>query len=89
MPNTGTLFRQIIKYAETPTCKQCLYFKPHATQILLGKCIKFGEKHLISGKITFMYANEARNIEQLCGQKGLYYLKPKEPEKALSTNNPE
>ena len=75
MKSAGIVLKQIIKNGDIPICKECAYFKPHSNQWQLGKCIKFGEKNLISGKVTYLYANETRSNELLCSANGLYFTK--------------
>ena len=75
MKPVSVVFKQIIKNIDIPICKDCSYFKFHSTQIQLGKCIKFGEKHLISGKISYSYASVNRVDEESCGPNGLYFTK--------------
>jgi len=80
MKPASIVLKQIIKHGDIPICKNCIYFKPHPSQLQLGKCIKFGEKNLVSGKITFSYASLNRVDQDLCGPNGLYFtqnqLKP-------------
>jgi hypothetical protein len=39
----------------------------------MGKCTKFGEKNIISGSIKYLFAQEIRADEDLCGKRGIYY----------------
>jgi len=41
------------------------------------KCNKFGEKDIITDKITYKYADSCRNDESLCGKEGKYYIEEK------------
>jgi hypothetical protein len=75
MKTAGIVLKQIIKNGDIAICKECAYFKPHSTQWQLGKCMKFGEKNLVSGRVTYLYANETRSNEHLCGPNGLYFIK--------------
>uniref|UniRef100_A0A6C0B2Z8 Uncharacterized protein n=1 Tax=viral metagenome TaxID=1070528 RepID=A0A6C0B2Z8_9ZZZZ len=69
------VLRPIIKNAEAAICKNCAYFRePKSPQsILMGKCTKFGEKNIITGSIKFLFAQEIRADEDLCGKRGIYY----------------
>lgn len=80
MKSVGVVLKQIIKNIDIPICNDCAYFKSHSSKIQLGKCMKFGEKHLISGKIYYSYASVNRADEELCGPNGLYFTKdPRTP----------
>ena len=67
-----------IKNIEYPLCKNCKYFsKGPATYDTLGKCMKFGEKNIVSGEITYEYADMVRSYINKCGIEGKYYEKRK------------
>lgn len=70
-----SVLRPIIKNAEAAICKKCAYFRePKSPQsILSGKCTKFGEKNIITGSIKYLFAQEIRADEDLCGKRGIYY----------------
>jgi hypothetical protein len=70
----GFIIRPIIKYGESVICKNCAYFREVRGQALLGKCTKFGEKNIITGKISYACAYNVRNDEDLCGKRGVYYI---------------
>jgi Pyruvate/2-oxoacid:ferredoxin oxidoreductase delta subunit len=67
----------IIKNTNFPSCKNCIYYKPsiHSNEFTssLSKCEKFGSKDIVTGEITYDYANSCRNDELLCGKKGNYF----------------
>ena len=69
MSNT---LRQIIKNIDKFVCKDCIYFNSESR---MKRCMKFGEKNLLSGKIHYEYATIARETKELCGPNGLYYTK--------------
>jgi len=70
---------KIIKNGHLPSCKNCVYYKP---SILNGeftspynKCLKFGEKNIITDEITYTYADACRRDENKCGELGIYFEK--------------
>jgi hypothetical protein len=67
-----------IKNAEYPICKTCEHYLPRDIFFddgLLGKCAKFGKKDLVTGKITYNYADFCRIDDKECGKEGKYYEK--------------
>jgi len=62
---------KMIKNMHFPVCKKCIYYQnnilnePHN-----NKCTQFGTKDVISGKISYTYAEFCRNDEHRCGQEG-------------------
>lgn len=61
---------QFIKNAKLPVCLDCAYFVQS-----LKRCIKFGDKDVVSGKVTYVTADAARSIENMCSRKGIYFEK--------------
>lgn len=59
---------QFIKNINLPSCIDCLYYLGKS-----GRCSKFGEKDIISGKIVYGSASQIRLTENLCGIKGNYF----------------
>ena len=71
-----------IKNAQYPICKSCEYYLPDFLLLqndYFGKCMKFGEKDLITGKITYNYADFCRRHDEECGKEGKYYKKRPNP----------
>jgi hypothetical protein len=66
-----------IKNINIPSCRNCIYFKPHALNdyIELSKCQKFGDKDIISGKIDYDYADHCRKDDTKCGNEAKYFEK--------------
>lgn len=64
---------QFIRNAALPICIECM----HLVQGLqtTRRCSKFGEKNVISGKITYASAEISRTVENMCSQKGIYFEK--------------
>jgi hypothetical protein len=60
---------QFIKNAKVPVCFECAYF----IQGKISKCGKFGEKDVVSGKVTYVNADASRSIENMCSRKGIYF----------------
>jgi hypothetical protein len=59
-----------VKNIDKPACKDCKYFKYDSiyTDYDYGKCTKFSNKNLISGKIVFENVVKARYT--YCGENG-------------------
>lgn len=71
-----------IKYLNSPSCKNCVYFRPSLIKLddslyTFGKCHKFGEKDVVSGKIHYSFADLCRTNEFKCGFKGKYFVQEK------------
>lgn len=64
---------QFIRNAKVPVCLECIYFVQGAHKI--GRCTKFGEKDVVSGKITYESAEVSRITENMCSRKGAYFEK--------------
>jgi hypothetical protein len=60
---------QFIKNIKLPSCIDCQYYIGKN----LGKCSKFGEKDLITGKIVYGSVTQTRFNENLCSTKGNYF----------------
>ena len=58
---------------DLPTCNKCEFYYISKKSKLPGYCTKFGEKNIITGAIKYVYAQEIRADEDLCGKRGLYY----------------
>jgi hypothetical protein len=61
---------QFIKNINLPSCIDCLYYLGK-----FGRCSKFGEKDIITGKIVYCQASQIRHQENLCGIVGNYFEK--------------
>jgi hypothetical protein len=70
---------KIITNINIPSCRNCLHYKPplysNDFSYSLSKCEKFGEKDIVTNKITYMFAESCRNDESKCGKIGKYYEK--------------
>jgi len=64
---------QFIKNAKVPVCLECAYF----IQGKINKCLKFGEKNVVSGKVIYVNAETARSTENMCSGNGIYFEKNK------------
>lgn len=51
-------------------CKDCKYFIANKNE-----CGKFGDTDLVTGKISYEYAQRARNDINKCGEEGKYFEK--------------
>ena len=73
---------KIIKNINIPSCKNCIFYKPaiidsNFESNPFSKCEKFGEKNIITNKITYEYVNLCRKDESKCGQNGIYFEEEK------------
>ena len=59
---------QFIRNARLPVCLDCAYFVQS-----LKRCSKFGDKDVVSGKVTYVTADAARTVENMCSRKGIYF----------------
>lgn len=57
--------------AKLPVCCECVYFIQGMRES--GKCGKFGEKNVVSGKISYVNAEEARTTENMCSRRGTHF----------------
>ena len=72
---------KIIKNADLPSCKNCIYYEPKNENDYssLNKCNKFGVKNIINDEINYDYADSCRNDENKCGMKGKYFEEETNP----------
>ena len=72
---------KIIQNMEFPSCKNCIYYKPSFLNndftSTFNKCYKFGEKDIVTDKVTYNFADFCRNDETKCGKEGKYFKKEK------------
>jgi hypothetical protein len=72
---------KIIKNINVPSCKNCIHYKPKLLDqdftSTFNKCEKFGEKDIITDKITYKFADSCRNDETKCGFEGKYFEEEK------------
>ena len=70
---------KIIKNINIPACKNCIYYKPCMFDSdftsIVNTCEKFGNKNIITDKITYDYANLCRQQDDKCGEEGKYFEK--------------
>jgi hypothetical protein len=68
---------KIIKNINVPSCKNCIYYKPRMFDSdftsTLNICEKFGNKNIITDKITYDYADLCRQSDTKCGEEGKYF----------------
>ncbi len=66
---------RIIKNADLPSCKNCIYYEPKYDNDYsnLNKCNKFGVKDIINDEIIHNYAESCRKDESKCGMDGKYF----------------
>lgn len=69
-----------ITNVNVPVCHKCANYIPKYPYVpvndlgrILGKCKKYGEMDVVSGEITYHYADLSRNNEKKCGIEGKYY----------------
>ena len=81
---------KIIKNINIPSCRNCIYFKPHTSSEFtssLSKCEKFGEKNIFTDEIKNYYADSCRNDEDKCGLQGKYFVEEKNIDIKILTHN--
>lgn len=72
-----------IKYFSLPTCKDCVYHRSHQGKndpFKSGdqdKCLKYGEKNVVTGEIVYQYADFVRKQDLQCGLAGKHFLQKK------------
>lgn len=65
-----------IKYMEYPICKTCIYFLPNEHVIQndeFSRCKLFGKKNIVTGEITYNYADMCRMDNDECNITGKYH----------------
>lgn len=71
-----------IKDIELPSCRNCIYYKPSVYSndftSPTSKCEKIGKKNILTGKISYDFADSCRNDELKCGKEGKYFEEEKE-----------
>ena len=68
--------KQFIVNYNKPICSNCQHFitGPVPARIELGKCNKFGTMDLVSGTVNYRFAENCRNRDEYCGEKGYYFV---------------
>ena len=81
---------QIIKNINIPSCRNCVHYKPsyYTTDFTasFNKCDKFGDKNIITNKISYDYADTCRDNENKCGNGGKYFEQEKNVELKIFTH---
>jgi hypothetical protein len=62
-----------IKNYRTPVCQDCIHYRPNPFSPSLSKCSQFGTKNVITGEITYDYADLSRDNSEKCGLEGKYF----------------
>lgn len=86
-------YNKFIRNMEEPMCKECIYFMPNDSKDNLGKCLKFGERNIITGVITFDDADSCRKDYTKCCMSAIYFekkqkLQPQSKQQQLPRQNP-
>lgn len=81
---TFLLNNQNIINNHLPSCSRCIHYQDFFSILLpvnnrFGKCSKFGEKNIITGKISYEYADDIRSDEDKCGNDGKLFEPRKFP----------
>ena len=78
---------KIIKNINIKSCRNCIHYKPSLYNndftSPLAQCEKFGNKNIITDKITYNYADLCRENEELCGRNGKYFTEEKNIESKI------
>jgi len=69
---------KIIKNVNLPACRNCIHYQPdpfyNDFTSSLNKCNKFGDKNIVTDKITYDFADQCRNDESKCGKEGKHFI---------------
>ena len=71
-----------IKNVGLKVCQNCKFFKPRDSleyKYTLSECTKFGEKNIITGDITYIYASTCREDEKKCGKLAKHFEDQPDP----------
>ena len=77
--STSSVFKtKFIVNGNVPKCANCIYFDKNnliveGDPFYLSRCTKFGVAHLVSGNITYEYADFCRKDDMKCGVQGKYF----------------
>ena len=72
-----------IKHFSFPICKDCVYHRPQHEKLDpfksgdQDKCLKYGEKNVVTGEINYQYADFVRKQDLQCGLKGKHFIQKK------------
>jgi len=81
---------KIIKNINIPSCKNCIHYKPsYYINDFTGyysECDNFGDKNIITNKISYYSAEMCRNDENKCGNEGKYFEQEKNIELKIFTH---
>ena len=82
--------KKIIRNVNIPSCRNCIHYKPsyYTTDFTesYNKCDIFGNKDIITNKISYDFAETCRNDENKCGNKGKYFEQEKNIELKIFTH---
>lgn len=68
---------KMIKNINLPACKNCIHYQVSNNEEFissLNKCGIFGDKNIVTDKITHDFADYCRNDESKCGKEGKYFV---------------
>ena len=67
--------KPVINNIGFPSCCNCIHYRPsiYSSNDPISTCANFGEKDIITGEITYKYADVCRKDESACGHIGKYY----------------
>jgi len=75
-------FSEVISKIKRPICVECVHYIEYKHSnpydelydgYKLGKCSKFGEQNLVTGRIEYENAYDCRKVFLKCGEKGYHY----------------
>ena len=68
---------KIIKNININSCRNCIHYKPYLLDTdftsKMSNCKKFGNKDVVTDKITYDYADLCRIDESKCGKEGKFF----------------
>jgi hypothetical protein len=83
MRNLFSAKNLFIRNKDLHICSNCIYFIEHKnnfpcdslpSDILYGKCKKFGEVDIITGIVKYDFANICRDNNKKCGKYGYHFI---------------
>jgi len=68
---------KIIKNINIPACRNCIHYKPSANNndftAAYSDCTNFGDRNIVTDKISYDSAQSCRADESKCGLEGKYF----------------
>jgi hypothetical protein len=70
---------KFIRNIDFPACKNCIHYKSNNYNFISpsNRCEKFGNKDIVTDKISYDCADLCRSDESKCGKEGKFFIKEK------------